>query len=274
MSNNQLDTPSGDPPSPSATPGLRTPPPRTPSPTQARGPPSSPYSETGSSQADLVASPSGLPQKEKLGVPVPPVQSNDASPSPTVNKKRRDVRLSMTGKTIILPYEEFMKEFVPAPEAEPEPEGQFKTADFRAIPHNTESDMFQPLKEAFNQDWLLPHDVAVTASHKGDSDVASMQKVDAGLYLRHDAPHDSTRWSSIELSIECKTESTQQDPLEDRGSPPEAEADKRQDVLGQVMCYAVLVFDNQHRRACWPPRSSTTRRSPNTSRGFSGALGG
>ncbi|KAI9062415.1 hypothetical protein FKP32DRAFT_844644 [Trametes sanguinea] len=263
MSNKQLDTPSGDPPSPSAPPGLRTPPPRTPSPTQARGPPSSPYSEAGSSQEDLVASLSGPSQKEKLGVPVPPFQPNDASPvgkksfhdahhfasnqSPTVDKKRRDVRLSMTGKTIILSYEEFMKEFVPAPEGEPEPESRFKTANFRAIPHNTESDMYQPLKEAFNQDWLLPHDVAVTAPHKGDSDVASMQKVDAGLYLRHEAPHDSTRWSSIELSIECKTESTQQDPLEDRGSPPEAEADKRQDVLGQVMCYAVLVFDNQHR---------------------------
>ncbi|KAI9062408.1 hypothetical protein FKP32DRAFT_844181 [Trametes sanguinea] len=154
----------------------------------------------------------------------------------------------MAGKAILLSYEEFMQEFVPAPEGELEPETRFKAANFSAIPHKGESDMYKPLKEAFNQDWLLPHDIAVATPNKADGNVASMQKIDGGLYHRHDAPRDSTNWSSIELSIECKTEPTQHDPLDD-SSPEEAEAEaiKRKDVLGQVMSYSVLVFDNQQR---------------------------
>ncbi|OSD00272.1 hypothetical protein PYCCODRAFT_1469602 [Trametes coccinea BRFM310] len=153
----------------------------------------------------------------------------------------------MAGKIVLLSFEEFLEKFVPAPEGESEPVDQFKAADFSTIPHRGESDMYEPLTAAFNQDWLLPHDVAVATPNKGDADVASMQKIDGGLYRHNDAPDDSTRWSSIELSIECKTEPTQQDPLDDSSLGPEAGSIKRKDVLGQIMCYAVLVFDNQQR---------------------------
>ncbi|KAJ2965395.1 hypothetical protein NUW54_g14132 [Trametes sanguinea] len=198
-----------------------------------------------------------------LVTPFPPVQPNDASPLgkksyhnsrqfasiqvPTIEQKRRDVRLSMAGRAVLLSFDEFMQEFVPAPAGETEPADRFKTADFSAIPHKVEFDMYEPMTAAFNQDWLLPHDVAVATPHKADGNVASMQKIDSGLYPRDDASHDSTRWLSIELSIECKTEPTQQDPLDDSGLAPEAWAGKRKEVLGQVMCYAVLVFNNQQR---------------------------
>ncbi|OSD00271.1 hypothetical protein PYCCODRAFT_1414665 [Trametes coccinea BRFM310] len=165
----------------------------------------------------------------------------------TVEQKHPDVQFRMAGKAILVSFDDFVKEFVPAPEGEMEPEDRYKSADFSAIPHREESHMYEPLTKAFNKDWLLPHDVAVSTPNKGLSDVASMQKINSGLYRRDDAPFDSTRWSSIELSIECKIEHTQQDPLDDSGVAPEAWSIKRRDVLGQVMCYAVLVFDNQQR---------------------------
>ncbi|KAI9062417.1 hypothetical protein FKP32DRAFT_1758965 [Trametes sanguinea] len=153
----------------------------------------------------------------------------------------------MDENSVLLSFDEFMKEFVPAPAGEPEPAHRFKTANFSTIPHMVEFDMYESLMAVFNREWLLPHDVAVATPHTRESNVASMQKIVCGLYARDYAPHSCTRWSSIELSIECKTEATQQDPLDDSGLAPEAWAGKCKEVLGQVMCCAVLVFDNQQR---------------------------
>ncbi|KAI8968615.1 hypothetical protein BD414DRAFT_582105 [Trametes punicea] len=110
--------------------------------------------------------------------------------------------------------------------------------------------MYDPLTQAFNQDWLIPNDVAVATPSKPDPSVKSKQKIDGGLYRRQDAPEpmSETRWSAIELSIECKTLDIQQDPLDEtKLDTPEADSKLRQDVLGQIMCYAVLVFDEQWR---------------------------
>ncbi|KAJ3002583.1 hypothetical protein NUW54_g5770 [Trametes sanguinea] len=258
MSDNCSDAASGDPPSPTSSiapsAGPHTPP-RTPSPDQSRRNTSTRPSDD-VSQLEVVGN-------INLGPLFPLFQPNDASPlgkksyhdsihfasiqTPNVVKKRRDIRLSMSNKIVLLPLDKFMEKFVPAPVGEAEPLDRFMAADFSAIPHKVEFEMYEPLTKAFNEDWLLPRDVAVSTPNKGDGDVVSKQKIDGGLYPRHDAPPDCTRWSLIELSIECKTESTQQDPLDDDSASPAAEAATRKDVLGQIMCYSVLVFDNQHR---------------------------
>ncbi|OSD00249.1 hypothetical protein PYCCODRAFT_1469576 [Trametes coccinea BRFM310] len=263
MSNQLSDSPLANPPLTGVAAELHTLPPRTPSPNDARGLTSNHPSESTPSQAGLDASGLNNANNRTLGVPAQLFLPNDASPvgkksyhdsgqfasiqTPNVIKRRRDVRLSMTGKIILLSFDEFMDRFVPAPEGETEPTERFATADFSAIPNKQESRMYDPMKAAFNQDWLLPHDVAVSTPNKGDGNVASNQKIDGGLYPRAEAPQDSTRWSSIELSIECKTEPTQQDPFDDGSAWPEPSSIMRKDVLGQIMCYAVLVFDNQHR---------------------------
>ncbi|CDO78019.1 hypothetical protein BN946_scf184907.g9 [Trametes cinnabarina] len=258
MSNNSSNAGLDRFPTPSTPPGYRTPPPRTPS----------PRADTSHVLAQQSAGSTGSSDAggdQSLPVHKPPTTYYDASPvgrkslhdslagafaserTPNVDKKRRDIRLSMTGKTILISLEEFMNRFIPAPPGETEPVEAFKAVDFTGIPQDIESNMYGPLVAAFNREWLLPHDIPASTPHKGDGTVASNQKIDGGLYPRGNAPQDSTSWSSIELSIECKTDTTKQDPFDDRKNNPEASAITRKDVRGQIMCYAVLVFDNQHR---------------------------
>ncbi len=60
-----------------------------------------------------------------------------------------------------------------------------------------------------------------------------------------------TDWSSIEIAIECKMDATAGDPFDDTRADNhyEPEADSRRKVLGQVLNYAELVFERQHRTA-------------------------
>ncbi|CDO78014.1 hypothetical protein BN946_scf184907.g4 [Trametes cinnabarina] len=155
----------------------------------------------------------------------------------------------MSGK-ILLSFKEFIDKLVPVlSPKETEPVHLFKTADFRSIPQKAESDMYEASKLALNHDWLLPHDVAVSMSNKPGKIVGSNQKAHCGLYTRNDSPigSDFTSWSSMELLIECKTSASQYDPFEDDERGPESLADSRKHVLGQIIRYAVLVFDSQHR---------------------------
>lgn len=81
---------------------------------------------------------------------------------------------------------------------------------------------------------------------KGDS---SRQKVDAGLYAATETPADRRpRWDLQKMPIEFKR-SEYEDPFDDSNPAymPEAIAMKRQDVRGQVISYALKIFDNQHR---------------------------
>ncbi|OSD00269.1 hypothetical protein PYCCODRAFT_1414661 [Trametes coccinea BRFM310] len=155
----------------------------------------------------------------------------------------------MASKIVLLSLEHFMEQFVPAPVGEVEPLDLFLSTELNAIPQKVESHTYEQLIEAFNQTWLLPNDVAVSTPTKldGDEDVASQQEIDAGLYSRHNAPHDCNRWSLIELSIECGIEPIQQDLFDDDSTMAEASSIMHEDVLRLIMCHAVLVFDNQHR---------------------------
>ncbi|KAI0333046.1 hypothetical protein GY45DRAFT_376123 [Cubamyces sp. BRFM 1775] len=156
----------------------------------------------------------------------------------------------MGGKMIVIEHAKFMELFVPAPEREVEPTERLSSLDFSKIAVTPESAMYGPLMDALNQDWLLPHDHAVATPHKADPTSSSRKKIDGGIYPRQHAPTNSeeTRWGYIELSIECKTMSgAQQDPFDEDKDDPEPISGLRRSILGQIMTYSVLVFDDQHR---------------------------
>ncbi|KAI0629397.1 hypothetical protein C8Q77DRAFT_285190 [Trametes polyzona] len=112
--------------------------------------------------------------------------------------------------------------------------------------------MYDPMVEAFNQKWLLDDSVVVATPHKPDYSAHSKEKVGGGLYSRSLAPsaEHRTKWSDIELMIECKVHDTQDDPFEDdttKAGAPEPLSNQRRDVLGQIMGYVRLIFDYQQR---------------------------
>ncbi|KAI0333045.1 hypothetical protein GY45DRAFT_1368798 [Cubamyces sp. BRFM 1775] len=248
------------------TPLSRTALPRTPSPTDFRElhvDPLAPgnqqdHSQTTSEQETV---------QDTLSVPNQPLSLNDASPvgkksyyqsrnyasvqQPDVKEKRRKLRLSMRGKTIIVEYDEFMSWFVPAPPGEEEPTEMMKSVDLRGVATTPERKMYKPLVDALNQDWLLPNDRAISNPDTPDPDADTDEKIDAGLYRRSDVAMvgKKTRWAYMELSIECKTGDVRHDPF-DESNPSGDHEDAsaiRQDILGQIMCYSGYIFDYQRR---------------------------
>ncbi|KAH9889416.1 hypothetical protein C8Q73DRAFT_793613 [Cubamyces lactineus] len=242
------------------------PPPRLPSPDRIRephvDPPSSSTRENESRATSASTTTSGA-----LPAPTQPFSPNDASPigkrsyyhsqsfasvqKPLARERQRIARLSMTGKAIIVQYDEFMKWFVPAPFGVEEPTAQLKALDFSAVATKPESNMYPSLVAALNHDWLLPEDKAISNASTADPNSKNKQVVDAGIYRRSDAPGvgKKTRWGYMELPIECKTEEVKQDPFDQKNSSGnyEPQSDIRKAILGQIMCYSVLIFDNQRR---------------------------
>ncbi|KAH9889424.1 hypothetical protein C8Q73DRAFT_793621 [Cubamyces lactineus] len=244
----------------------RTPPPRTPSPNGLRELHADPPANS-SQPNDSQATPGANNAQDTLPVPNEPFSPNDASPAgkksyyqsrnyasvqqPDVKEKRRKLRLSMSGKTIIVEYDEFMKWFVPAPPGEDEPTDVMEAVDLQGVATTPEHKMYKPLVDALNQEWLLPNDRAISNPNTPDPDADTDDKIDAGLYRRSDVPMvgKKTRWAYMELSIECKTEDVQHDPFDESnpsGDHEDASA-TRQDILGQIMCYSGYIFDNQRR---------------------------
>ncbi|KAI0663935.1 hypothetical protein C8Q70DRAFT_210273 [Cubamyces menziesii] len=156
----------------------------------------------------------------------------------------------MGGKMIIIEHTKFMELFVPAPTNEDEPTERLSSLDFRPVAVTPEADMYKAMMAALNHEWLLPNERVVATPNKADSTSDSRKKIDGGIYPREHAPEESqeTRWGYIELSIECKTMSgAQQDTFDEDNEDPEPTAGARRSILGQIMTYSILVFDNQHR---------------------------
>ncbi|KAI0359597.1 hypothetical protein OH77DRAFT_1040392 [Trametes cingulata] len=154
----------------------------------------------------------------------------------------------MDGKIMVIPYKEMLERFVPAPEEEEEPVSRYAELNFKPVATTPEAAMYGPLMEILNSEWLTNGFVARATPHKGDSNAESAEKIDGGLYPpgAASASDDQTDWSTIELSIECKTKKVQHDPV-GKTDNHQPKAHSRRHVLGQIMSYAVLVFDNQHR---------------------------
>ena len=94
----------------------------------------------------------------------------------------------------------------------------------------------------------------VAHPYKYDKTDHTGQSVDMGMYPPDAVPESSGNtmypavdWFNIELPMECKADSTEQDPFDEDGEDGEPEADKRKDALGQILSYAELIFQRQQR---------------------------
>ena len=98
----------------------------------------------------------------------------------------------------------------------------------------------------------------VTTGYKPDKNDDSKQTIDCGMYASKSAPkelfteagEESRRmiWALIELLIECKLDGVCQDPFDDSAGNGEAMAEKRREVLGQILSYVELAFKYQQRK--------------------------
>ncbi|TBU26972.1 hypothetical protein BD311DRAFT_666476 [Dichomitus squalens] len=107
--------------------------------------------------------------------------------------------------------------------------------------------------KALNNAHICPRFKIIAHPHKPDKTEHTKQSVDMGMSPADNVPeaeinatYPGVDWSYLELPMECKTSSTEQDPFdEERGGEPVGE--KRKDVLGQILSYAELVFQRQQR---------------------------
>ena len=91
--------------------------------------------------------------------------------------------------------------------------------------------------------------MVVTASKTDPAD-ETQQRADLALYPSHLAPdeEEAPKWSAVEVFIECRPESVQDDPFDDNAEKFQPSTTRRKGNLGQLLSYASLVFDHQHRK--------------------------
>ncbi|KAI1785220.1 hypothetical protein LXA43DRAFT_150866 [Ganoderma leucocontextum] len=160
----------------------------------------------------------------------------------------------MRDKTYIVSLQEMMDTFLPAPSK------NSKTIPniFTAVPKFTsEKDMYPYVTKALNNSKQFNKVEFVTTAYKPDRSDTSKQTIDCGMYDSGnvpkpeytDAQEESRRmvWALIELLIECKLDPVNQDPFDERFQNNEAVAEKRREVLGQILSYVELAFKYQQR---------------------------
>ncbi len=94
----------------------------------------------------------------------------------------------------------------------------------------------------------------VSTPHKSDTASSSNIAPDCGIYPREHAPrlddatqYGRTDWSHLEITIECKKDFSE-DPFDENTANSEPFAKARKSTLGQILSYAELVFQTQHRK--------------------------
>ncbi|KAI0688167.1 hypothetical protein C8T65DRAFT_835052 [Cerioporus squamosus] len=168
----------------------------------------------------------------------------------------------MKGKTLVVDYDFFMKKHIPPPSGKPEPDvlstvqwsGALRLerpADAKAAVATFKS----WLKGVDNEDnkaspWIgVGYTVAVTANRTDPAD-KTKQRADLALYPACAAPAatEPPKWSAVEVFIECKPESVQDDPFDDDAEEFQPSSERRKSNLGQILSYASLVVNSQHRQ--------------------------
>ncbi|KAI9062369.1 hypothetical protein FKP32DRAFT_1652880 [Trametes sanguinea] len=156
----------------------------------------------------------------------------------------------MDGKVVLVDYDKFMNRFVPLPHGQTSPsQASYSAIELEGIPEKPESAMYPALMEKLNTPWLAPGYRFVDTSSKADDTDTSKLRVDGGMYPAADAPerNKNTRWSTMEVFIECKTGNTRGDPFDDTSSDGQASAEERRGVFGQIGTYSYSMFKAQHR---------------------------
>ncbi|KAI0719733.1 hypothetical protein C8T65DRAFT_826735 [Cerioporus squamosus] len=162
----------------------------------------------------------------------------------------------MRGKNHVVSLDEFLDHYFLAPSL---PSKKTLPNLFSDVPtFKTEKDMYDHFTSVFDKSRIFPGQTFETTAWKSDPSDPTKQGTICGMYPTHFAPKSSqtaagdesrcTDWSRIDLSIECKLQSTNQDPFNERKPENATVAQERQAVLGQILSYAELVFKHQQRK--------------------------
>ena len=100
---------------------------------------------------------------------------------------------------------------------------------------------------AINDSGLTPGYTCVATPNKPHLTENTNQRIDGAMYFADQAPSEAeqTKWGAIELSLDVKPESVQDDDLDDDDTPESQPAADRH--LAHIQSYSTLVFDKQHR---------------------------
>ncbi|KAI0916047.1 hypothetical protein AcW1_009422 [Taiwanofungus camphoratus] len=154
----------------------------------------------------------------------------------------------MIGKFLKVSYDDFMANFMPQWDDEPDFRNAFSGVRTFVNPR-IEEDLYQPFVDCVTDSNMCPGFKFVLTPHKPDEGDSSRQKVDAGLYAEADAPTDGRpHWAKQRMWVEWKKERELQDPFSDSGPEFEATSEQRQKNRGQIISYAAKVFAHQHRK--------------------------
>ncbi|KAI0754495.1 hypothetical protein C8Q80DRAFT_1341464 [Daedaleopsis nitida] len=166
-----------------------------------------------------------------------------------VAEKRRNIRLTTLRKMAGISYDYLMSDIISYTGYIPD--DSYFAGMFDDVPvDGVESKMYDPLTESANKGDLLNNKFKlVTTPNKPDPSDPTKQKMDCAMYANDNAPLQNGRanWRKVELSIEVKPKDFQDDPFNDNWPHYPKSSEKRQDNLGQIMTYSILVFDNQNR---------------------------
>ncbi|KAI0641334.1 hypothetical protein C8Q79DRAFT_990117 [Trametes meyenii] len=150
----------------------------------------------------------------------------------------------MHKKITCIPFDDFIARFVPDARAPRSSSPVLKSVQGHASANRREGHV-QEHQFQF-----------ASTPYKGDSSERSGQAVDCGMYLKegasrlgpaNDEGHRRVNWSWIDIAIECKMNSTDDDPFDEARDTHEPVAVGRREVLGQVLDYARLIFQYQQR---------------------------
>nr|VWO97253.1 Uncharacterized protein [Ganoderma boninense] len=170
---------------------------------------------------------------------------------PNLEENRAELRCNMHGKITLLSIKTFLETFFPSIDVEePTQPNIFENMDAPTC----EKQMYENLPRILNEAGITANFTFVATPYQSDQTDPSKQSVDCGMYPNEHTPvpengavYARVDWSGLDLSIECKCHSTDQDPLDDGKDNGEPTADKRQEALGQILSYAELIFRYQHR---------------------------
>ncbi|RPD52767.1 hypothetical protein L226DRAFT_496128 [Lentinus tigrinus ALCF2SS1-7] len=168
----------------------------------------------------------------------------------------RELRRSMHGKIAVMPYTTFMNSFVPDPRAPKKAFRRCRTDIFKDMPTpKNEKEMYREIPKRLSaRERPCRGFVVVSTPHKVGSTPTSKIAPDCGIYPNGHAPkivdaneYGRTDWSHLEIIIECK-QNFAEDPFDYTTANAEPFAKARKSALDQILSYADLVFQNQHRK--------------------------
>ncbi|KAI0696689.1 hypothetical protein C8T65DRAFT_832744 [Cerioporus squamosus] len=171
----------------------------------------------------------------------------------------------MKGKTLVVDYDFFMKKHIPPPSGKPEPDvlstvqwsGALRLerpADAKAAVATFKSWLKGVDKEDNKASpWIgVGYTVAVTANRTDPAD-KTKQRADLALYPACAAPAatEPPKWSAVEVFIECKPESVQDDPFDDDAEDFQPSSERRKKQPRPDFVYGVILFGDMARILRW-----------------------